>query len=123
MRIFIDDLQKVINETNSLSIELAVKDEDKKCNELINKYINNNFKIEINSKVESYEYLGKEYESDIVYLYLEVKDIETISSIRITDTMLMDYFPTQQNIVKLNIDNTKKTLLLTKNNSKDKFTL
>lgn len=119
MRIFIDDLQKVINETNNVSIELAVKDEVKNSNELIYKYIRDNFKVTINSKNSPYEYLGKEYENDIVYLYLELKKIKTINSIEITDTMLIEYFPSQKNIVKLNINNKKKTFFLTADENKD----
>lgn len=122
MRIFIDDLQKVINETNNIDIELAVKNEVKNVNKLINKYIIDNFKVNINSKNTSYSYLGKEYENDIVYLYLEIVNIKKIESIEITDTMLMDYFPTQKNIIKLNANNIKKTLFLTKHQNKDSFT-
>lgn len=119
MRIFIDDLQKVINETNNISIELAVKDEAQNTNNLIRQYVKDHFKIEINSKNNAYQYLGKEYESDIVYLYLELKNIKKIKSIEISDTMLMEHFPEQKNIVKLNINNTKKTFFLTADENKD----
>ncbi|MDY7394005.1 DUF6702 family protein [Aureibaculum sp. 2210JD6-5] len=122
MHVFIDDLQKVINKTYGTTIELGAKDEVKDTNVLISSYIEDNFKIEINSKINPYKYLGKEYENDIVYLYLELKNINKINSIQITDTMLMDYFPEQKNIVKLNINDIKKTLLLTKDKNKVKFT-
>ena len=106
MRIFIDDLQKVINENNNTSIELGVSDEVKNANSLINNYIISNFLVKINSK--SYKYIGKEYENDIAYLYLELENVKIINSIKITDTMLMDYFLTQKNIVKLDINDVEK---------------
>ncbi|MET2984919.1 DUF6702 family protein [Aureibaculum conchae] len=122
MRIFIDDLQKVINETNDINIELAVKNEVKNSDELIIKYIEDNFYITINSKNTSYNYLGKEYDNDIVYLYLEITNIKKMNSIEVNDTMLMDYFPTQKNIIKLKANNSKKTLFLTKNKNKESYT-
>ncbi|WP_117882591.1 DUF6702 family protein [Aureibaculum luteum] len=119
MRIFIDDLQEVINKTNNISIELGVKDESKEYNSLISKYIKDNFKIKIDSKIYNYQYLGKEYENDIVYIYLELSNIKSIKSIEISDTMLMEYFPSQKNIIKLNINDVKKTFFLTEEASKD----
>ena len=122
MRIFIDDLQKVINETNNIDIELAVKNEVKNYDELIIKYIEDNFYVTINSTNTSYNYLGKEYDNDIVYLYLEITNIKKIKNIEVNDTMLMDYFPTQKNIIKLKANNSKKTLFLTKDKNKEGYT-
>lgn len=122
MRVFIDDLQKVINETNDTFIELGVKDEVKDSNNLINNYIGNNFKVIIDSKETAFKYLGKEYDNDIVFLYLEVTDVKKINTIEIQNTMLMDYFSTQKNIIKLNINDKKKTFLLTKEHNKDSYT-
>lgn len=119
MRIFIDDLQKVINETNNLEIELGVNNEVNNSNELISKYIDSNFTIKINDKILDYEYLGKEYKNDLVYLYLQLENIKAIHTIEITDTMLMDYFPAQKNIIKLIINDVKKTFLLTEKETSD----
>ncbi|MBJ2172637.1 peptidase E [Aureibaculum sp. A20] len=119
MRIFIDDLQEVLNKTNNISIELGVKDESKEYNSLISKYIKDNFKIKIDSKLYPFQYLGKEYENDIVYIYLELSSIKSIHSIEISDTMLMKYFPSQKNIIKLNINDVKKTFFLTEEAPKD----
>lgn len=118
MRVFIDDLQKVINETNNISIELAVKNEVKNSDDLISEYVKDNFGIKINSAVTLYNYIGKEYENDIVYLYLEINNIKAITNIEITDDMLIDYFPSQKNIVKLNINDVKKTFFLTAEENK-----
>ena len=89
---------------------------------LISKYIEDNFYVAINSKNTSYSYLGKEYDNDIVYLYLEIANIKKIKSIEVTDTMLMDYFPNQKNIVKLKANDSKKTLFLTKDKNKESYT-
>ena len=94
MRIFIDDLQETINKTYTKDFELDEPDEDSNINKFIINYIQDNFIVKINSQNKSYQYLGKEYEKDVVFLYLEVKDIEAIQSIGIKNSMLMNIFPT-----------------------------
>ncbi len=122
MRIFIDDLQETINTTYNKKYELALPNESKDIDTLINNYINTKFKVKINSIEKKYSYLGKEYEDDVVFLYLEITNIEVINSIEIKNNMLMEMFSAQKNIIKLNINNSKKTFLLTNQKDKDSLT-
>jgi uncharacterized protein with ACT and thioredoxin-like domain len=71
------------------------------------------FSVKINDKNVTYHYLGKEYESDMAFIYIEVENVTSIQSIEIRDEMLFDVFPDQKNIIKLFINDTKKTFLLT----------
>ena len=119
MRIFIDDLQQTINTTYHKNLELALPNESKEIDTIINNYITSKFKVKVNAIEKEYFYLGKEYEDDVVYLYLELKNIKTINSIEIKNNMLMEIFPDQKNIIKLNIDNKKKTFFLTRQKDKD----
>ena len=119
MRIFIDDLQETINSTFSKDFELAVPNETGEIDHLIDKYISKKFEIIINDEQKKYSYLGKEYYNDEVYLYLELENVELINSIEIKNNMLMELFSDQQNIIKLHINNIKKTFLLTNRKYKD----
>lgn len=119
MRIFIDDLQQTINTTYHKNLELALPNESKGIDTIINNYITGKFKVKVNAIEKEYFYLGKEYEDDVVYLYLELKNIKTINSIEIKNNMLMEIFSDQKNIIKLNIDNKKKTFFLTRQKDKD----
>ena len=119
MRIFIDDLQETINSTFSKDFELALPNEPEEIDHLIDKYVSKKFEIIINDEQKKYSYLGKEYNSDEIYLYLEIENIELIDSIEIKNDMLMEIFPDQQNIIKLFINNIKKTFLLTNRKYKD----
>ncbi len=123
MRIFIDDLQETINTTYNKDFELALPNESKKIDTIINNYLTGKFKIKINNIQKAYSYIGKEYENEVVYLYLEINNIESIKAIEIKNTVMMEIFPEQKNIIKLNINNTKKTFLLTTKKEKDFLTL
>jgi hypothetical protein len=114
MRIFIDDLQATLNTAYHTNIELALPYESKEIDSLINTYLLKKFILTINGNKKEYTYLGKEYEDDVVYLYLEAENITKITAIKVKNSMLMDEFESQKNIIKLHINNTKRTFLLTK---------
>ncbi len=119
MRFFIDDVQKTLDNRYETNLELATKNEDKKADFYLNKYITQKFKIKVNNELQNLNYLGKEYENDVVYFYLESKNIESIQSIEIQSTMLYEEFPDQENFVKLSVGTIKKTYILIKNSDKE----
>ena len=119
MRIFIDDLQETINRTFSKDFELSLPNEPEEIDYLIDKYVSKKFEIIINDEQKKYSYLGKEYKNDEVYLYLEIENIDFINIIEVKNNMLMEMFPEQLNIIKLYMNNRKKTFLLTNKKDKD----
>lgn len=117
-RVFIDDFEKLLRERYNEKITLAVENEMEIADFYIQKYLNEKFKIEINSQLVDLNFLGKEYEDDIMLCYLEVESIQKISSIQVVNQVLFDVFPDQQNIVRIKINSTNKSILLNKENDK-----
>ena len=58
-------------------------------------------------------YLGKEYENDIMFCYLEMENIKDINAIEISNKILFDKFDDQKNIIRLKINNKNKSFVLT----------
>ena len=121
MHFFIDDLQETINSTYNKNIELALPNESKLIDSLIINYISKKFEVDLNGINRDFLYIGKEYQIDEIYLYLEIKNIDSINSIEVKNNMLMETFPDQQNIIQLYINNIKKTFLLTRQKDNDLF--
>ena len=119
MRIFIDDLQETINNTYQNNFELAVSNEPKELDSLINNYTLKKFEVIVDEDKKTYSFLGKEYKNDEIYLYFEISNIKRINSIEVKNEMLTEIFPDQKNIIKLYINNIKKTFLLTNRSYKD----
>lgn len=111
MRIFTDDLQETLDRNFHKKFELGSADEPEEIDVLIKKYINSHFEVLINNEKISVNYLGKEYENDMVFLYVELPDIDTINSITIMDDMLMDVFEDQKNIINIFIGDIKKSFV------------
>ncbi len=123
MRFFIDDVEKVLNKRFKKEFELATQNEFEKTDNYLSLYIRQKFSIKINDRDINYTYLGKEYDNDVMYIYLDISDIKEIKSIEVTSRMLYEEFPEQQNYVKLNIDGTRKTFILLKDSDRDMLKL
>lgn len=117
-RIFIDDFENVLRQRYDENITLDVKNEPKSVDENIENYLNGKIKIKINGKAANLVFIGKEYDLDIMRCYLEIDNVKDISSIEITNKILIDVFEEQQNIIKTNINSKKKSFILTKQEDK-----
>ena len=78
-------------------------------------YISKKLKFKINEKEAQLIYIGKEYDIDILNLYFEIEDVDSLESIRIENKILIDLFPEQQNIIHFSNEKNKRNLILDKN--------
>jgi len=115
-RIFIDDFEELLRKRYDENITLNVSKDESVIDTYIKKYLFAKIQIEINGDYKKLKFLGKEYEDDIMYCYLEIADVEFINSFRITNQLLFDVFEEQQNIVKTKINSKSKSFMLTPNN-------
>jgi len=117
-RVFYDDLEKVFQERYDKSIKVDKTYDQEKLNAFIQKYFNSKFIVSINGKEQKLSYIGHKDEVDYVVCFVEVKNITNPQSIEIENTLLMDMFPDQKNVIHLQVGNTKKSYLLNKENDK-----
>ncbi|MBT4919082.1 MAG: hypothetical protein HON09_06400, partial [Flavobacteriaceae bacterium] len=78
-------------------------------------YISQKLKFKINEKEAQLIYIGKEYDIDILNIYFEIEDVDSLESIRIENKILIDLFPEQQNIIHFSNEKNKRNLILDKN--------
>ena len=117
-RIFIDDFENVLRNRFDEGLTLDTEKENIETNYYIEKYLKDKLKITINLKDFSFDFLGKEYEDDMILCYLEIQNIERISSIKVENKLLYEMFPDQKNMVRFKIHSVNKTILLIKENDK-----
>jgi hypothetical protein len=117
-RVFIDDLEKALRHNYDENITLDENNDTEVTNAYLEKYINTNLKVSINKQPATLQFVGKEYDGDIVRFYLEVIGIQNVKSLEVSNEMLFAVCPDQQNIVKTKINSKQKSFILTtKNNS------
>ncbi len=119
-RIFIDDLEKVLEERYDVQTYLSTEGESEEANYYIEKYIRSKLVLSTDGKDRTFVFLGKKYDNDLIICYLEIEDIDlsTLKTIEIENDILTDMFEEQQNIVHFRINGKKKSFLLLKENNK-----
>ncbi|MCL6275180.1 hypothetical protein M3P19_14260 [Muricauda sp. 2012CJ35-5] len=124
-RIFIDDLEDVLNERYGIDAKLATEDESKIAEDYIKKYLKTKFVMELDGQVASFNYLGKIYDNDVIICYLEIEDVafDGLKSIAVQNEVLTDLFEDQQNIVHFKWKNNKRSFVLIKENNKGMLNL
>ena len=118
MNVFMDDIEVAINSDYNVDLQLDTKNELKNADSYFLKYLKEHFKLIVNNNKVDYKFIGKEYDGNIVYFYLEVENISMPNSIQIENDILVKYFPEQQNLIKATVKNKRQSLFLSKKNDK-----
>jgi hypothetical protein len=116
--VFIDDLEFTLSKNIGKQLNLASKTEVENVDDYYKKYLSEHLLVSVNSKNQSFKYIGKEYDGDIVRFYVEISGIKEFKSIEITNNILINEFPDQKNIVKIKVKDFNKTFYLNKSNNK-----
>ena len=124
-RIFIDDLEKALNDRYSIRAAMTTDDEISDLDTYVGKYLKRKLSIRINGQVTTVSYLGKEYKDDLVICYLEIEgiDLAMLNTLEVTNDILTELFEEQQNVVHLRIGEKKKSFILVRENNKGMLNL
>jgi uncharacterized protein YuzE len=113
-KIFTDDIEDVLQQRYDTSISLDTKKETEAADKDLKQYLLQKINIKVNGKAVKLNYLGKEYDTDMLVAYIEVEDVKAIKSIEIENKVLMEMFDEQQNIIHLKTPTTRRSLILDK---------
>lgn len=124
-RIFIDDLENVLEERYGVEMNLATEKESEEANFYIEKYMRSKLVISADGKNKAFVFLGKKYDNDLIICYLEIEDIDLPEhkTIEVENDILTDLFEEQQNIVHFRINGEKKSFVLVRGNNKGMLNL
>jgi hypothetical protein len=113
-KIFIEDLEQVLQERYSSLVVLSPTKETEVDVNYLKKYVGQKLKISINNKPVELSYIGKEYDIDIMNMYFEIENISELTSIEIENKILFDMFPEQQNIIHIITPDANRNMILDK---------
>ena len=114
INVFVDDIETALNDIHKKNFELNTKDEITDVDSYFFKYVQNHLKFKIDDTTVNYSFIGKEYDGNVVFFYLEIKDIQGVTKIEVDNTILLEHFPKQQNLVKSKVNKKHKSIMLTK---------
>ncbi len=117
-RLFYDDLEDVLQERYRADIKVDATADQELLDTYLSKYLSQKLVITVNGDDIPLNFLGKKYEDDFVVCFLEATDIESIKNFSVENTLLMDLFPDQKNMIHTTINGKKKSFLLIDGNTK-----
>jgi len=117
-KIFTEDLEQALRARYGPSISLDSKKETDTDVAYVKKYLFQKLKITVDGVAEKFNFIGKEYDIDIIKVYFEIENISDLKSIEIENKVLFDMFPEQQNIIHLKTPDNRRSLILDKANPK-----
>lgn len=113
IRIFADDLEKIINTQNKIELNLGKKNELNNSNFYIDKYISSHLSLNINGKninPKKFILKKKEIKDITVWLSYNVKFTETIKNVEIKNDLLTDLYYDQKNLLIFTFNNKETPL-------------
>ncbi len=105
VRLFADDLEEALTAfTKGAKIDILGSPDWDQVNEYFSNYCQNHFEIRIGKKEKEYTFLGSELENDVLWAYLEIENLRSFKSISVTNSMLLEIFDDQENLVHVRKD-------------------
>tara|TARA_B110000240_G_scaffold161844_1_gene181124 strand:+ start:228 stop:725 length:498 start_codon:yes stop_codon:yes gene_type:complete len=114
INVFMDDIETALNKDNNIDLQLSTKKELPNNDVYFENYLRKKLQFKIDTIAKEFKYIGKEYDGDLVYFYLEIENIAKVSSIEITNKILLNHFPKQENLIKSKVGTKNKSILLSK---------
>jgi len=111
-KLFTDDLEDALLKKYGKKIDLSTSSKNKEAQELVYKYINENFKVNVGGKLQTLTFVGFETEADATWCYLESAPFTSKGRVSILNTLLYDYLPEQSNMINCYRDDLEKSAKL-----------
>ena len=112
MKIFTNDLEKVIREIQGPDLIIDSEKSDYNIDSLIFTYIEQNLVLTIDGNRKQFLWVGKEIENDLTWCYLEIVNIDNFSKILIENKLFISEFDDQLNICHFYCSEKPETIML-----------
>lgn len=76
----------------------------------VKKYVNNHFDVYVNGQSKTLTFTGSQVNGESVWVYFETGGVSEISSIKIKNSIMLDAYPKQLNLVNIAYKGTQKNM-------------
>ena len=112
-RIFTDDLElQIRTEEGDEQIDIINGINNKDRNRLIEAYLKRHITIWLDGTETAFKYLGSEEENGAMYCYMEITGVEKLGKVGVKNSILIDVFRDQVNLVHVSQGDKIKSMKL-----------
>jgi len=114
LHLFIDDLELALAEQGANDLFLCTEREAPEAETYLFRYLQQRFRLTVNQEEVTYRMIGKEISDDLmaVWCYLEVRGISELRELEMENSLLMEIYADQKNIVSVKGPGQERGLLL-----------
>jgi hypothetical protein len=96
--------------TNHISEALKIESSKAEFEAEVKKYVGNNFEVSVNGSAKTLTLTGSQVNGESVWVYFETGGVSEIKTLKIKNTILLNIFPKQINIVNITYKGSQKTM-------------
>lgn len=119
IKLFSNDLETAMEAEQIQALHLGTDREIADADAHIGQYLQQHLQLSVDGTPATGEFIGKEFDADVVWCYIEVPNVSTVSKLEVSNRLLMDEFPSQTNVVHITVNGERKSMLLQKGNARD----
>lgn len=113
-KIFLDDFEDALKQWSGQKVDIINPTDQVALTVLMGEYIAANFMLEADGELLAGSYLGAEMDGDVMYCYSSFEVAEIPDTIKVENTLLIEKFPDQANLVHVTLSDETKSLNLSK---------
>lgn len=125
VKIFADDLEEALNQpsaNNASYIDVLNPPDPAQLDSIVHDYLDQHLDFTVNGQALEPHFLGFEREDLTMWCYLEITDIAELEKVKVQNTLLLNTFDDQVNIVHVKANDTVKSMKLAHNQTVDTIT-
>ncbi len=103
LHVFIDDFEEALRRQGKDKLFICTKKEVAEASTYIAEYLAQHFRLTVDGKPVSFEFLGKEISNDLagMWCYLEITGVKKMATLGIENDILLEVFDDQKNLVNI----------------------
>ncbi len=113
-KIFTEDLESALEDQTKERLRLGSEHESPKANRYILNYLKSHVTLQVDDDTLTFSYVGKEIEVEETWCYVEITNVPSVSKLTIRNSLLLEKFEAQQNLVHVKVGGKQKSLVLWK---------
>ena len=112
VKLFTDDLESTLENLGAPRLHLDTPQEHADAPALIARYLGNRLTWTIDGEARTTKFLGREYEDDATWCYLEISGLPPFWELSVRNLLLTERFEDQSNLMHIVVGGRTQSLLL-----------